>query len=98
MNRYRNLLPLLVNGEYGQGDEFELELSDEEEASHLAAGLLEIVPRDYKVVGDSRVWDTDPGDTFTRALTLGEERHLVDGGFIERVAEKPARKPRAPKK
>lgn len=89
MNRYRNLLPLLINGEYGQGDEFDADLTADQEADNIASGLLEIVPATYKVVGDSRVFDTDPGGTFDRALTVGEEALLVNGGFIERQPDKP---------
>lgn len=89
MNRYRNLLPLLINGEHGQGDVFDLELSEADEADNLASGLLEIVPATYKVTGESRVFDTEPGGTFQRALTVGQEGLLVKGGFIERLPDEP---------
>ena len=39
--------------------------------------------------------DTHP-DTFTAAMTIGEEAHLVDGGFVERVDPPP--KPKATRK
>ena len=92
MNRYRVMLPLLVHTEdasYKQGEEFEKDFTPDEETASVASGLLEIVPQTYKVVGGSRVHDTNPGDTFTRALTLNEEALLVSGGHIERV-EQPA--------
>lgn len=102
MNTYKVLLPLQVHtadAAYGQGDEFETEFTAEEETANLRSGLLEIVPRDYKVVGGSRVHETAPGDTFTRALTIGEEQLLVAGGHIERVAppKTTARKPKEEK-
>lgn len=96
MNRYRNLLPLLINGEHGQGDVFDWDLSAEDEQTNIQSGLLEIVPATYKVTGASRVFDTDPDGTFSRALTVGEERHLVEGGFVERLPDPPIEK-EAPK-
>lgn len=97
MNRYRVLkapegwpkqLPFAVqttDGSYGPGDEFDHEFSEEDEAANLASGLLEIVPRSYKVIGDSVVHDTEPGETFERGLTIGVEGLLFAGGHIERV-------------
>lgn len=88
MNRYRVLLPLLVStaeGSYAQGEEFENEFTEDEETANLANGLLEIVPRTYKVIGGSRVHETDPGDTFEMGLPIGPEALLIAGGHIERV-------------
>lgn len=97
MNRYRVLLPVLIDGEYGQGDEFEKEMTDDEEASALQSGLLEIVPATYKVLtsrldfgGDAAA---DPGETLTVPLTNPQQRHLIGGGFIE-----PAEKPKTTRK
>lgn len=99
MNRYRVMLPLLVNGEHKQGDVFDHEFTEEEEMANLTSGLLEIVPRKYKVVGGSEVYGTQPGDEFEMALTIGQEAHLVNAGHVERVAEpKPAAKKAASKK
>lgn len=96
MRRYKVLLPLLVHtadSSYGQGDEFDHEFSVDDEAENLASGLLELMPSRYKVIGGSRVHDTDPGDEFTAALPLGIEALLVEGGHIERVQPaKPKRK------
>lgn len=87
-NTYRVLLPLLVNGEHKQGDVFEHEFdSPEDEQANLQSGLLEIVPREYKVVGPTQVYETDPGGTFKVALTIGQEAHLVDAGHIRRVED-----------
>jgi hypothetical protein len=100
INRYRVRLPLLVHtedGSYQQGEEFEKEFSVEDEAENLDNGLLEIVPRKYKVIGDSRVNETDPGDEFEAALRLGQERFLIEAGHIERVEAEP-KKPSRKKK
>ena len=87
--KYKNLLPLLINNEAGQGDVFEADLTADEEADNVKSGLIEIVPRTYKVLGDSDVYETKQGETFEKALTLGEEALLIDGGFVELVADKP---------
>ena len=92
MNRYRVLLPLTVHtgdGSYTQGEEFEKDFTAEDEAENLASGLLELVPRKYKVVGGSRVHDTDPGEEFEAAIPLGEEELLIAGGHIERIQPAP---------
>jgi hypothetical protein len=89
--RYKILLPLTVHTEdaaYEQGDEFEKDFTAVEEAENLASGLLELQPMTYKVVGESRVHETNPGDTFEMALPLGQEELLVEGGQIERVDDK----------
>jgi len=105
INRYRVRLPVTLtdeNGSYTQGEEFDKEYTAEEEADLLAfrgGGLVEIVPREYKVVGDANVHETPPGETFTAALTIGEEAHLVDGGFIQRIEPEPPKpKPKTRKK
>jgi hypothetical protein len=88
MNRYRVMLPLRVHtegGSYTQGEEFEKDFTADDEATNLASGLLEIVPREYRVISDSTVYETTQGNTFTRPLTIGEEAHLVAAGHIERV-------------
>ena len=91
-NTYRVLLPLLVDGEHKQGDVFEKEFdTPEDEEANLRSGLLEIVPRTYKVVGGSKVSDTDPGSEFEGAYTMGQESMLIAGGHIERVKEKPVK-------
>lgn len=94
MNRYKVLLPLLVHtedGSYGQFEEFEKDFTSEDEATNLESGLLEIVPRRYRVIGGSRVHGADPGGEFEAALRIGEEAALVAGGHIERVDTKPAK-------
>jgi hypothetical protein len=89
MNTYKVLLPILVNGEHKQGDVFDHEFaSPAEEEGSVNSGLLEIVPRTYKVVGTTRVHDTDPGGQFDAGLLMGQEAALIAGGHIERVAAK----------
>jgi hypothetical protein len=94
LNRYRVLLPLEFHTDdatYKQGDEFEHEFSEDDETKNLASGHLEIVPCEYKVIGGSQVYETNPGDTFTAALPMGQEAMLVQGGHIERVAQPAAK-------
>lgn len=96
--RYRVLLPLTVHtedGSYAQGEEFEKEFAEEEEAENLRSGLLELLPLKYKVIGESRVHDTNPGDEFEAAIGMGQEALLIAGGHIEPV-EPP--KPKSRKK
>lgn len=88
--KYKNLLPLKINNEAGQGDIFEADLDAEQERENVKSGLIEIQPQTYKVIGDSDVYETPPGETFEKALPLGEEQLLVDGGFVELVEDKPA--------
>lgn len=92
MNRYRVLLPLLVHtedGSYAQFEEFEKEFTAEEEDANLASGLLELVPNEYRVIGDSEVDGHKTGETYTAAIPLAREALLVEGGHIERVEVKP---------
>jgi len=97
MNKYKLLLPVRLgypghDKDYEQGDEFEVELSPEDERANVESGLLEIVPQRYKVVGGSVVYDTKPGDEFEAALYLENEAILVQGGHIERVKPAPKKK------
>ena len=96
-NRYRVRLPLTVHttkASYTQGEEFDgaETAEDFDEAANLQSGLLEIVPREYKVIGGSNVHGADPGEVFTAALPIGQEAALIQGGHIERVDDKPKSK------
>jgi hypothetical protein len=91
-NRYRVLLPLLVHveeGSFGQFDEFGHEFTEEDERVNVESGLLEIVPRCYRVVGGSEVHGVQPGEILTIGLLAGQEALLVAGGHIERVDDPP---------
>ena len=92
MPRYKVLLPVLIDGEYGQGDEFDKDLSPEDELANVNSGLIAIVPQEYKVVGGSKVYETEPGGTFKAALFQNNEAALVSGGHIERVNTTPSKK------
>jgi hypothetical protein len=88
--RYKVLLPVTVStadGSYKQGDEFDADYDPVTEREHVESGLLELQPLTYKVVGSSRVHDTDPGETFELALPLGQEQLLMEGGQIEPYEE-----------
>lgn len=101
MRKYKNLLPLLVHteaGSYKQGETFEKDFTAEDELENVNSGLLEIVPQTYKVVGESRVHGTEPGEEFTAALLLGNEQALVEGGHIELVPEEKPKAKRTRKK
>lgn len=100
-NRYRVLLPLTVHtkaGSYTQGEEFDGDeaADDFDEEENLKNGLLEIVPRRYKVIGGSIVDGNEPDSEFDAAMTIGREALLVAGGHIERV--EPALKSKSRKK
>lgn len=90
------MLPLLVHTEdasYAQGEEFEKEFSAVDEAENIASGLIEIVPREYKVVGTSEVLGHVAADgPFLAAIPKGQEELLL-GYHLERVESKP--KPKA---
>jgi len=89
-NFYKVMLPLLVNGEHKQGDVFEHEFDSwQDEDANLRSGLLTIVPRKYKVIGDSIVHGTPPGSIFEAALPMGQEDLLVQGNQIEREDSTP---------
>jgi len=98
-NRYRVLLPLRVHtedGSYTQGEEFDKDFTADEEETNVQSGLIEIVPRRYKVIGGSKVDGNEPDSEFDAAMTIGREAILVAGGHIERV-ETPAPKSKAKK-
>ena len=77
---------------------FEHDFTIADEADWLAKGVIEIVPRRYRVLVDNAVYgvtcnDADP--TFEAALLKENEAALIGGGHIERVeppTEKPTRK------
>lgn len=84
MNRYRSLrdAPEL---DANKGDVLELDLSAADEQGMLDAKRLEIVPREYRVIGSSVVHDTEPDGKFEAALLVEHEATLVAGGHIERT-------------
>lgn len=70
--------------------EFEHEFTVQQERDLVGSGLIEIVPRRYRVLVDTPVYgvtalDTDP--TFEAAMLIENEAALITGGHIERVVE-----------
>jgi hypothetical protein len=78
---------------YEEGEFDRPDWTVEQENDALASGLVEIVPRTYRVATDTRVNGQGFGETFEAAYRLEQEKHLVDGGFITPVDdEAPATK------
>lgn len=75
---------------HGEKD-FEAEYSAVEEADHLAGGHLEIVPRAYTVLSNNYSAGKQ-GSVVDLALPVEVEAALVQGGHIERVDAKSAKK------
>lgn len=71
--------------------DFEAELSPVEEQDQLSAGHLEIVPRAYVVLSNNYSAGVQ-GSTVELALPVEIESALVQGGHIERVDAKSAKK------
>jgi len=101
MNRYKVMLPVLVNGEHAQFDEFDSEFTVDEERTNVQSGLLEVVPRRYRVLVDTEVYGvrgTDEDPTFSAAMLIEQEQMLVNGGHIERVDDASVKKTTTKKK
>jgi hypothetical protein len=89
VNTYKVTAPREVL-DHEPGSTFEHEFTADEEADMLDNGRLELVPREYEVVGTSVVHGAKPGGKFKGALRVREEAALILGGHIERVAKKSA--------
>ena len=86
-NTYRALSPAAIAA-FAEG-EFEAEFTAAEESDWINAGLLEIVPRTYRVLSNN--YSAAPqGKTFVAALLVDHESALIQGGHIERA--EPAQK------
>lgn len=83
--------------DYGVGDEFDADLTADQERDNLGSGLLEIVPQTYRVLTDTRVYDTAKGGTFKAALYQENEAALLAGGHIELVQEAAPKTPKEAK-
>lgn len=97
MNQYKVTGSRALHWETGSaepGETFEAEFTQERESEHLAAGRMEIVPREYEVIGEAEVCETPPGDTFTHAFPMAQEAALL-GTHIERVGAKSKAKAKA---
>lgn len=75
---------------------FEDEFTPSEEQDWVNSGLLEIVPRTYRVLSNNYVGGKQ-GETFDAALLIDHETALIAGGHIERVdAPPPKSTPKKP--
>lgn len=91
VNRYRaagasHMVP------YEVGDEFEADWPASVEQQLVAAGVVEILPAAYEVVGGSTVLGHPPGSTFEEALPAFRRDLLIEGGHIAAVKRKTTRK------
>ena len=80
--------------DYGKavfGEEpFDREFTVSDEADHLNAGHLELVPRTYRVLSNNYS-AAKQGGTFLGAFVVDHESALIQGGHIER-ADVPAKR------
>ena len=90
MNRYKALRDS-PEWDAKAGDEFEAELSAEDENEYVGAGRIAICEREYEVVGTSLVFENEPGSKFMAAIPKGQEELLL-GYHLERVKPKPKAK------
>jgi hypothetical protein len=88
-NTYKALSPA-AEAAYAKGV-FEAEFTPAEEQDRLASGLLEIDPRTYRVLSNNYAAGKQ-GDVVDLALLVEHEAALVQGGHIERVDAKSAKK------
>lgn len=91
-NTYRALTPAAIAA-YDSGV-FERDFTPSEEQDVLNAGLLELVPRKYKVLSNNFA-SGEQGDEIEAAFLVEHEQALTQGGHIERVEPKPAAKKKA---
>lgn len=88
-NTYRALTPA-ATAAYDKGV-FERDFTAAEERDVLNSGLLELVPRKYRVLSNN--FAAGEQDSEIEAAYLVEiEQALIQGGHIERVADKPTKK------
>lgn len=88
MNTYEATSPAAVAA-FADGV-FERDFSPAEEQDWLGSGLLEIVPRTYRVLSNNYEAG-EQGALVELALLKEQEQALISGGHIERV-DKPAAK------
>lgn len=88
MNTYRATSPAAVAA-FAE-DVFEREFTVSEEKDWLSSGLLELVPRTYRVLSNNYS-AAGQGETFEGSFLIEPEQALISGRHIERV-DKPAAK------
>jgi hypothetical protein len=84
MNTYKATSPAAVAA-YADGV-FERDFSPAEEQDVLNSGLLELVPRKYRVLSNNYAAGKQ-GDTVELALLKENEAALISGGHLERYDE-----------
>lgn len=88
-----------AKAKYGE-DKLELDLSASDELDHLRGGHVQMVPRKYRCLVNNFSQDGKPleqGEEFEGSLLVDAEAALIQGGVIERVEAKPAKKTAAKK-
>jgi uncharacterized lipoprotein YddW (UPF0748 family) len=88
MNTYRALSPAAVAA-FADGV-FEHDFTPAEEKDWLDSGLVELVPRTYRVLSNNYS-AAGQGEKFEGALLKEIEAGLISGGHIERVDEPPVK-------
>lgn len=88
MNTYRATTPAAVAA-FADGV-FERDFTPTEEKDWLDSGLLELVPRQYRVLTNNYAAAAQ-GELIDLSLLVENEAALIQGGHIERV-DKPAKK------
>lgn len=81
-NQYRALTPA-ARAAYSDGV-FDHEFTVTDERDAITSGLVELVPRPYRVLSPNYSAGA-PGDVFEAAFLVEIEAMLVAGGHIERV-------------
>ena len=85
MNTYRALTPAAVAA--FEDGVFDRDFTPTEERDWLDSGLLELVPRSYRVLSNNFAAG-EQGSEVEAAYPVEIEQALIQGGHIERVAAK----------
>lgn len=88
-NTYRALTPAAVAA-YDEGV-FERDFSPADEQDALGSGLIELVPRTYKVLSNNFA-AAEQGAEIEAAYPVEIEQAYLSGGHLERIDPKPAKK------
>jgi len=85
-NLYRALTPA-AEAAFSDGV-FEADFTSSQERDWLDSGLLELVPRRYRVLSDN--YELPKDNTFVATMLVEIEQALVGAGHIERVDDEPS--------
>jgi uncharacterized lipoprotein YddW (UPF0748 family) len=90
-NTYRACSPA---GKAAFGDDtFEADYSPAEEQDWLNGGVLELVPRTYRVLSDNYAAPVPQGETFEAVYLREHEEALVAGHHLIRIEDEPQPEP-----